>query len=93
MHVILLPAPGGRPDGDPKINPHYRYGGLWKNHHAQVSGKNKVPKPKDAARTAAGKGVTPASASAADEDEGRSSSSDQDQEDKALLEAISKAQK
>ncbi|KAF5830743.1 hypothetical protein DUNSADRAFT_14104 [Dunaliella salina] len=36
---------GGKPDGDPKINPHYRYGGLWKNHHQQISGKNKVPKP------------------------------------------------
>eukprot|EP00983_Pelagomonas_calceolata_P007254 236305-Pelagomonas_calceolata.AAC.2 len=36
----------GKPDGDPKINPHYRYGGLWKNHHQQISGKNKVPKPR-----------------------------------------------
>lgn len=29
-------------DGD-TAHPHYRYGGLWKNHHAAVSGRGKVP--------------------------------------------------
>ncbi len=29
-------------DGGP-TRPHYRYGGLWKNHHAQRSGRRRVP--------------------------------------------------
>lgn len=35
-------ASGGEVDGDSK-HPHYRYGGLWKNHHKAVSGRNQVP--------------------------------------------------
>jgi len=34
---------GGRVDGDGAVNPHYVYGGLWKNHHACVSGRGRVP--------------------------------------------------
>ncbi len=33
---------GGSIDGSP-THPHYRYGGLWKNHHADVTGKHRVP--------------------------------------------------
>jgi len=36
-------ASGGRVDGSPEA-PHYRYGGLWKNHHAGISGRGRVPK-------------------------------------------------
>jgi len=69
--------PGGKPDGDPKINAYYRYGGLWKNHHAQISGKKKVPK------------TSPATASDARPsraDDG-GSSSDEDEATEALLKA------
>ncbi|KAG2453399.1 hypothetical protein HYH02_001623 [Chlamydomonas schloesseri] len=48
-----MSASGGAVDGSAS-RPHYRYGGLWKNHHQAKSGRNKVPA---AARaTAAGRG-------------------------------------
>ncbi|GLC46281.1 hypothetical protein PLESTF_001774700 [Pleodorina starrii] len=37
-----LEASGGEVDGAVQ-KPYYRYGGLWKNHHKAVSGRNKVP--------------------------------------------------
>jgi len=33
---------GGQVDGS-KEKPNYKYGGLWKNHHAQVTGRHQVP--------------------------------------------------
>ena len=35
-----LEVSGGKVDGAPS-QPHYRYGGLWKNHHAGVTGKQR----------------------------------------------------
>ncbi|KXZ51289.1 hypothetical protein GPECTOR_13g776 [Gonium pectorale] len=55
-----MAASGGEVDGAAG-RPHYRYGGLWKNHHKSVSGRNKVP---SAARATAGAGR---SAAASDE--------------------------
>jgi hypothetical protein len=49
-------ASGGEVDGT-RDTPHYRYGGLWKNHHAaMLSGRGKVPKPGKQARAARGDG-------------------------------------
>lgn len=62
---------GGKVDGDTS-HPHYRYGGLWKNHKAQVSGKHKVP------RTSPGADGRPTTASGPD-----SSSSGSDDEHSA----------
>lgn len=47
-----MAASGGAVDGSAS-KPHYRYGGLWKNHHQAKSGRNKVPAAAKA--TAAGK--------------------------------------
>lgn len=53
-------ASGGQVDGSPGHNPHYCYGGLWRNHHAPVSGRGKVPAPR-----AAPSGPAPAAGTAA----------------------------
>lgn len=37
-----ISASGGEVDGA-SDRPNYRYGGLWKNHHKSVSGRNKIP--------------------------------------------------
>lgn len=95
---------GGKPDGDPQINPYYRYGGLWKNHNAQVSGKKKMPKVSKVGKKSASAGsggsaagVNDTSGSAAVDskvvaDGGESSGSDEqedDADDKAVEAALS----
>ncbi|KAG2438735.1 hypothetical protein HXX76_005280 [Chlamydomonas incerta] len=62
-----MTASGGTVDGSAS-KPHYRYGGLWKNHHQNKSGRNKVPAAAKA--TAPGKDSGTESRSGSDAEDG-----------------------